>query len=222
MIKIKIKDKEYKVKLAITDDEKEKGLQGVTWLPSDEGMLFVYDEVESSVSYWGEDTPLNLDLIFIGDDDKVISVQKLEANTQDAHEESNVLYVLELNIDSGVEAGDLVETIEEDNDDESEDDPLKDEGEISDEDVEEVAEENQKMMILNAKGKSQMDLEGGERIFSRKNTLSLLKFAKRAYDTKSTASYKTLGKKVFLFMDTQDGRDNEYVELPETKKAPSI
>jgi uncharacterized membrane protein (UPF0127 family) len=214
MIEIKIKDKIYKVKLAITDEEKEQGLQGVTWLPSDEGMLFVYDDVEPSVGYWMEDTPLNLDLIFIGADDKVISVQQGLANTQDAHEEFDVQYVLELNMDSGVEAGDLVETVEDDSDDDIEDDPSKDEGEIEEDAVEDVPEENIKMMILNAKGKSQMDLEGGERIFSRKNTISLLKFAKRAYESKSTASYKTLGKKAFAFMDTQDARGNDYVELP--------
>jgi len=211
MIKLKINNKEYKVKLAITDEEKEKGLQHVTNLPEDEGMLFVYDEPEPSLGFWMQDTPLDLDIIFIGDDDKVIAVEKGIANTEDAHEADNVLYVLELNTNSGVEVGDTVEYIETDEDD----DPSKDEGEIDDESINEPEEEEQKMMILNAKGQSQMDLLGGERIFSRKNTISLLKFAKRAYDNKSSASYKTLGRKVFAFMDQQDERGNEYIDLPE-------
>lgn len=43
-VKINIKDKSYKVKVAQTIEEQENGLQGVTDLPEDEGMLFVFDE----------------------------------------------------------------------------------------------------------------------------------------------------------------------------------
>lgn len=41
---ISIGSKDYEVKLAQTDDEKEKGLQDITELPEKEGMLFVFDE----------------------------------------------------------------------------------------------------------------------------------------------------------------------------------
>lgn len=47
MEKIKIGEKEYKVSIASTDKQKEKGLQNVTELPEDEGMLFVFDEPEN-------------------------------------------------------------------------------------------------------------------------------------------------------------------------------
>ena len=40
MITIEIGNKEYKVQEARTEEEKEKGLQGVTELPEDEGMVF--------------------------------------------------------------------------------------------------------------------------------------------------------------------------------------
>jgi uncharacterized membrane protein (UPF0127 family) len=43
-IKIHIADKTYNVQLAQTDDQKEKGLQGVTELPEDEGMLFIFED----------------------------------------------------------------------------------------------------------------------------------------------------------------------------------
>lgn len=46
MEKIKINDKEYKVKVATTDEEKIQGLQGVETLPDDEGMLFEFDPPE--------------------------------------------------------------------------------------------------------------------------------------------------------------------------------
>ena len=43
-IKIKIADKQYKVKLAETEKDHSKGLQGITELPEDEGMLFIFDD----------------------------------------------------------------------------------------------------------------------------------------------------------------------------------
>ena len=43
-INIRIASKKYKVQVAETDEEKQKGLQGVTSLPEDEGMLFVFEE----------------------------------------------------------------------------------------------------------------------------------------------------------------------------------
>jgi uncharacterized membrane protein (UPF0127 family) len=45
-ITIKIASKKYNVKLAQTEEQKEKGLQGVESLSDNEGMLFVFDEPE--------------------------------------------------------------------------------------------------------------------------------------------------------------------------------
>ena len=206
MIKIKVNDKTYKVKVADTEELRETGLQGVTDLPQDEGMLFVFDEPDE-VSFWMAETKINLDIIFIGDDEKVIKVSTGYADTEDPHTAEDCAYVLEVNQGSGISVGDEVEVddITEDSEDE----------EIDENDLDEIEDEEQDMMILNHKGESQMDLKGGERIFSRKNTKSLLKFSKRAYTSKSAASYRTLGKKVFAFMDTQDERGNVYIDTPE-------
>lgn len=205
MITLKIKDKEYKVKVADTEELREKGLQEETSLSPNEGMLFCFDEPDE-VSFWMKDTPINLDIIFIGEDDKVLRVATGYADSEKAHTQKDCMHVLELAQGSGVKAGDKVEV---------EDDDIEDDSEEEDEDsIADMDEEEQKMIILNAKGKSQMELDGGERIFSRKNTISLLKFAKRAYETKSTSSYKTLGKKLFAFLDTQDNREPDYVETP--------
>jgi uncharacterized membrane protein (UPF0127 family) len=45
-VKIKIADKTFKVELANTEEEKEKGLQGIKSLPKDEGMLFIFEDTE--------------------------------------------------------------------------------------------------------------------------------------------------------------------------------
>lgn len=42
-INIKINDKKYKVKLAETEEDQEIGLQGISNLDTNEGMLFVFD-----------------------------------------------------------------------------------------------------------------------------------------------------------------------------------
>jgi hypothetical protein len=70
------------------------------------------------------------------------------------------------------------------------------------------------MYIIGPDGNPQATIEGGERIFSRKNTVTLIKMAKRAYKSKSTADFKSLGKKVFRYLEVQDHNDPEYVELP--------
>ena len=46
-VKIVIGGKQYTVKLAQTDLEKEKGLQGITELPENQGMLFIFDEPDT-------------------------------------------------------------------------------------------------------------------------------------------------------------------------------
>ena len=64
MTTIHIGDKEYNVKEAHTEEEKRKGLQEVTELPKNEGMLFFFDEPQE-VSMWMQNTLIPLDTIFI-------------------------------------------------------------------------------------------------------------------------------------------------------------
>ena len=69
------------------------------------------------------------------------------------------------------------------------------------------------MIVLASNGETQMELEGGERIFSRKNTRVLIKQAKKADLSKTDADYKRLGKSMFKYLKIQDGNDPEYVKL---------
>lgn len=140
-----------------------------------------------------KDTEIPLDIIFIDEDLEVLSIYKGQPNNQDIVEEDNVKYVLELNINSGVSVGDEVE--------------------LEDEDDNEIG----KMIVLTSNGESQMELEGGERIFSRKNTKILIKQAKKADVSKSDSDYKRLGKSMFKYLKIQDGNDPEYVELKDKK-----
>ena len=57
-------------------------------------------------------------------------------------------------------------------------------------------------------------IEGGSRIFSRKNTKVLIKLAKQANRTKEDSDYKKLGKTIFKFLDVQDSNEDEFVDAP--------
>lgn len=191
-MKVEINDKVYDVKVVTTSDEMSKGLQNVTELPTNEGMLFVFEEPQT-VGFWMEDTKIPLDIIFINSDLEVISIYQGQPYNKDIAEEDDVKYVLELNINSGISAGDDVE--------------------LEDKDDDEVG----KMIVLASNGETQMELEGGERIFSRKNTRVLIKQAKKADLSKTDADYKRLGKSMFKYLKIQDGNDPEYVELKDKK-----
>lgn len=186
MTNIYIGNKEYKVQEAHTEEEKEKGLQGVSSLPEDQGMLFFFEEPQE-VSMWMKDTLIPLDIIFINEDNEVIKVAQGEPNDETPIIAQDVLYVLEINKNSGVKEGDELE--------------IQDEGPV--------------MKVLAQDGSSQMNLWGGERIFSRKNTIVLIRKAKKAALTNSDKDIKALGRYMFKCIKGQDERPNEYVKNPE-------
>lgn len=134
-----------------------------------------------------KDTQIPLDIIFINEDLTVISVHKGEPESEQYITENNVLFVLEVNQNSGIKEGDEIEFS-----------PNR--------------KINNKMIVLDSNGDSQMELEGGERIFSRSNTKTLIKFAKKAESTQNDNDYKTLGKRVFKFLKVQNNNEPEYVE----------
>lgn len=184
-MRIGIGDRTYNVKVAESEEDKIKGLQGRKSLAEDEGMLFVYDEPQT-VGFWMKDTDIPLDIIFIDEDLEVISIYQGNPNDDTIAEEDNVLLVLEVNQGSGISEGD----------------------ELDIEDDDEVPT----MKVIAPDGSTQMELEGGERIFSRKNTKTLIRMAKRASKSKSDKDYKALGKKMFEYLKQQDQREPEYVE----------
>ena len=115
MIRIKIHNKEYKVKEATSSEEKAKGLQGIDKLPEDEGMLFYFDPPQD-VQFWMKDVSIPLDIVFIDDDEEVIKVQEGIPNDETFIEAPDVAYVLEVNANSGIQVGDELELDDEEED----------------------------------------------------------------------------------------------------------
>ena len=63
----------FRVEVAKTDEEQAKGLMFRTQLGPNEGMIFPREPVDVP-SFWMKNTPLPLDIIFIGTDRRVLNV----------------------------------------------------------------------------------------------------------------------------------------------------
>lgn len=191
LVDITIGDKKYKVEIADTPEKQEKGLMGRKSLPEDQGMLFIYDEPQD-LSYWMKNTFISLDIIFIDDDMEVVSVKQGQPMSEEPITENDVQYVLEVNSNSGIEEGDQL--VIEDSDD-----------------------KEYSMHVLFPDGSTQMNLKGGERIVSRRETKILIKKAKKAEASKTDGAYRALGRYIFKVLKRQDSREPEYVDSPKDK-----
>lgn len=189
-MKIEINGKEYTVETRETPEEQAEGLKQVHYLPDDEGVLFIYS-VDEPRTFWMKDTYIPLDIISITDDLVVSGIIQGLPEDETPLTVSGI-YVLELNAESGVEVG--AEVI------------FKDDDNV-------YKGKKNKMFVLDENGNIQMELEGGERIFSRKDTRVLIRLANKAYKTKDISDYKKLGKKLFQFLDVQESNSPQYVQL---------
>lgn len=206
-INIEVNGKIYTCRVACDEDSRGKGLQNIPKLPENEGMLFVFEEPQE-VSFWMKDTHIPLDVVFIDEYWRVISIAEGEPLSEQGMEEKNVLYVLEVNPESGISKNDYVDL------DEYEELEDEDDGDCI---VVKIKISTNKMQVIDAEGETQAELDGGERIFSRKNTKTMIRLAKRAHDNQRDSDFKKLGSKVFDFLKIQNEKEDDYVEIP-TKK----
>ena len=188
---IKLAGQEYDIFIAKSEEQKKQGLQNFKSLPSDEGMLFVISEDNPVETFFHmHNVPFPLDLVFMDDEFKVLDVKR--GNPEDDKITGLASYVLEINANSGIKPGD--------------------EAELDDEETHSYV-----MKVLDPEGNTQMNLFGGERIVSRRETLVLIKKALKAANSKEDKDYKALGKYIFKVIKGQDERKPEYVNAPEKK-----
>ena len=191
-VKVLIGKKEYICEVAENEEDRRKGLMNRDFLAPDEGMLFKWSE-EDTREMWMKDTKIPLDQIAINDDDEVVLVYQAKPEDETLVPFMNAKYILEVNQNSGIIEGD-------------------------DFDIDKSDDLNKYVMkVLAPDGSTQMNLQGGERIVSRRETRILIKKAKKAYENKNN-NYdkycKTLGKYMFKILKGQDTRDPEYVQMP--------
>ncbi len=61
------------IEIAETNEQRARGLMFRTDLPDDRGMLFVFERI-GPLGFWMKNTPTPLDLVFIGDDGRVVGI----------------------------------------------------------------------------------------------------------------------------------------------------
>lgn len=192
---VNIGNKSYNCQLAKTEEQRRKGLMDVDYLAPDEGMLFEFDK-EGTHEFWMKNTPLELTQISINDDDEVEQVYQAIPNDETLIPFDNCKYLLEVNRTTEIQKGD--------------------EFEIDDSD-----DLNKYVMkVLAPDGSTQMNLQGGERIFSRISTKKMIKQAKKANALREDPvlyerACKKLGKICLKELYAQNHRDQEYVQVPE-------
>ena len=192
---VNIGNKIYNCQLAKTEEDRRKGLMNVDYLAPDEGMLFEFDE-EGTHEFWMKNTPLELTQIAINDDDEVEYVYQAIPNDETLVPFKNCKYLLEVNRTTEIQKGD--------------------EFEIDDSD-----DLNKYVMkVLAPDGTTQMNLQGGERIFSRISTRKMIKQAKKANSIRKDEilferACRKLGKICLKELYAQNHRDQEYVQVPD-------
>ena len=192
---INIGNKRYNCRLAKTEEQRRKGLMDVEYLAPDEGMLFEFDE-EGTHEFWMKNTPLELTQIAVNDDDEVEYVYQATPNDETLIPFENCKYLLEVNRTTEIQKGDDFEIDDSDN------------------------LNKYVMKVLAPDGSTQMNLQGGERIFSRISTRKMIKQAKKANSLREDPvlyerACKKLGKICLKELYAQNHRDQEYVQVPE-------
>jgi uncharacterized protein len=67
----------FTVEIAETPEQQARGLMFRQQMDRDHGMLFVFPETRRT-SFWMRNTPMPLDLVFIGEDGRVVSIEQGE------------------------------------------------------------------------------------------------------------------------------------------------
>lgn len=194
MLQILINNKEYLVKEAKTDNELRQGLKDTDKLNNNEGMLFyIPGEIQECV-FTTVGMKFPIDIIFINQDQEIVDIkqnckpgiEQIINDTSRLSEDDYIAYVLELNANSGIKIGSELD----------------------------FNDELPVMKVLAQDGSTQMQLWGGERIVSRRETKILIKKAKKADLSKDDKDYRSLGRYIFKVFKGQDNRPSEYVEQP--------
>jgi uncharacterized membrane protein (UPF0127 family) len=118
---ITIGGKQISVEIADTDAKRQKGLGGRESLADDRGMLFIFDQKDTTPSFWMKDMKFALDIIWINDD-KIVKIDKNIPNPPSGTADNQLKlyrpqnpidYVLEVNTGfsdkNNVKVGDSVE-----------------------------------------------------------------------------------------------------------------
>jgi uncharacterized membrane protein (UPF0127 family) len=96
---VELKTGIYRIQAELADTPKarEIGLMNRTSMPTNSGMLFVFEQ-KASHCFWMNNTKLPLSIAFIADDGKIVNIEEMQAETTNNHcPKATVRYALEMN-----------------------------------------------------------------------------------------------------------------------------
>jgi uncharacterized membrane protein (UPF0127 family) len=83
--------------LADTPKAREVGLMNRASMPTNSGMLFVFEQLAGHC-FWMNNTKIPLSIAFIADDGKIVNIEEMQAGTTNNHcPKAAVRYALEMN-----------------------------------------------------------------------------------------------------------------------------
>lgn len=105
-------EKSFSIEVADEPEKRRRGLMFRRSMRDDHGMLFVFEE-SGRLGFWMQNTPMPLDLLFIGEDGQVRAIEQGEPFSTDSIAPPVMArFVLELNagtaLSSGIAVGDSV------------------------------------------------------------------------------------------------------------------
>jgi len=108
-----LKGKNFKIEVAETEAQEQRGLMYRTSMPDDHGMLFIFDKPDI-INFWMHNTRIPLDIIFLDKDGKVLVIHNRQPmDDTGMGPDSPAQYVIELNLGAadklGLKKGDKVE-----------------------------------------------------------------------------------------------------------------
>ena len=96
---IELKAGIYRIQAELADTPKarEVGLMNRTSMPTNSGMLFVFEQ-KAGHCFWMNNTKIPLSIAFIADDGKIVNIEEMHAETTNNHcPKAAVRYALEMN-----------------------------------------------------------------------------------------------------------------------------
>jgi uncharacterized membrane protein (UPF0127 family) len=96
---IELKTGIYRIQAELADTPKarEVGLMNRTSMPTNSGMLFIFEQ-KAGHCFWMNNTKIPLSIAFIGDDGRIVNIEEMQAETTNNHcPRANVRYALEMN-----------------------------------------------------------------------------------------------------------------------------
>ena len=96
---IELKTGIYRIQAELADTPKarEVGLMNRTSMPTNSGMLFIFEQ-KAGHCFWMNNTKIPLSIAFIADDGKIVNIEEMQAETTNNHcPKAAVRFALEMN-----------------------------------------------------------------------------------------------------------------------------